>query len=147
MIKSNRMKVIGANFFLFALLFTTISFNKEVIRPAWGLHPILGILTGSFPNFIAAYLISLTFANAVLMRNPKHSRLLTYGSAIIVFGILMLEELRPMWGASTHYDPWDILGSGLGSITAVLTFETINCLRKKTGIKKRPGRDQGVSDK
>ena len=146
MIKSNRMKVIGVNFFLFALLFSTISYNKEVIRPIWGLHPALGILTGSFPNFIAAYLISLTPSSAVLLQEPKYSRLLIYGSSFVVFLILILEELRPMWGASTYYDHWDIVGSALGAVLAVLTYEVIVFARKKVGTKKHPGDDRGAGD-
>ncbi len=43
--------------------------------------------------------------------------------SILVFIILTIEELKPMWGASTQYDLFDILASGLGSLLAILTFE------------------------
>ena len=146
MIKSSRFKIIGGNLFLFILLFTTISINKAVFRPVWGLHPVLGVPTGSFPNFIAAYLISLSVTNAVLVQEPKYSRLLIYGSSVVLFLILTLEELRPMWGASTYYDPWDIVGNALGAVLAVLTYEVIVIARKKVGTNKHPGLRRGVCE-
>ena len=96
--------------------------------------PFARILTGSFPNFIAAYIISLAFVNAVLVKKPKYSRLIIYISSFLVFIVLTVEELKPMWGASTHYDSFDILASGLGSILAVLTFELV-VLKKKMKLK------------
>jgi hypothetical protein len=36
---------------------------------------------------------------------------------------LAIEELIPMWGASTHYDALDILASGLGSTLSIITYE------------------------
>ncbi len=35
-----------------------------------------------------------------------------------------------MWGASTQYDLFDILASGIGSILAIMTFELITIRRK-----------------
>ena len=96
---------------------------------------IANILTGCFPNFIAAYLISLAFVNGVLTKRPKYERLIAYISSIGIFVILTFEELRPMWGASTHYDSFDILASGLGSLLAVLTYELI-ILKRQKKIKK-----------
>ena len=142
--KINRIRLIAINIFLFAMLFSLITFNKEVLRPVWGFDPTLGVLTGSFPNFIAAFIISLAVVNPVLMLEPKRGRFFVTGGALIVFTVLTVEELRPMWGASTHFDPWDILGSGLGSLCAILTFETINLIRMKMGTKTRPGDDQSA---
>ena len=45
--------------------------------------------------------------------------------------ILTIEEFKPIWGASTHYDPWDIVASGVGSTLAILTFEISTSIRKK----------------
>jgi hypothetical protein len=94
---------------------------------------IANILTGCFPNFIAAYLISLAFVNGVLTKRPKYERLIAYISSIGIFVILTFEELRPMWGASTHYDSFDILASGLGSLLAVLTYELIMLRQRNRG--------------
>jgi len=43
---------------------------------------------------------------------------------------LTIEEFKPMWGASTHYDSFDIFASGLGSLLAILTFELVVLKRK-----------------
>ena len=132
--KNNKQKIIIINLFLFAFLFGLVSLNKEILRPLYSHMPFAKILTGSFPNFIAAYIISLAFVNAVLVKKPKYSRLIIYISSFLVFIVLTVEELKPMWGASTHYDSFDILASGLGSILAVLTFELI-VLKKKMKLK------------
>jgi len=43
----------------------------------------------------------------------------------------MIEELTPMWGASTHYDSFDIIASGIGSLIAIITFELLHFFSKK----------------
>ena len=126
MVKPNRknmLKIIGINLVLFALLYGLVSFNKEILRPEFGHISFMSILTGSFPNFIAAYIISLAFVNAVLIRKPQHGRLIVYVGSVLVFAILAIEEIDSIWGASTYYDPFDILASGLGSILSIFTFE------------------------
>jgi hypothetical protein len=126
----NRLGIVVINIFLFAALFGMVNLNKKLLRPASSNTYFFNILTGCFPNFIAAYLISLAFVPAVLIRKPKSGRLIIYVGSIIVLIILTIEELKPMWGASTHYDPFDILASGVGSLLAVLTFEIFVFLRK-----------------
>jgi len=121
--RKSKLRILGINLFLFALLFGLISLNKDVLRPISGYLPFLGVITGSFPNFIAAYIISLAIANAVLIREPQYGRLIVYLSSALVFAILTIEEIMPMWGASTHYDLFDILASGLGSLLSIFTFE------------------------
>jgi hypothetical protein len=125
-----RKKVIAINAILFAALFGLISLNKEILRPALNNSGLLKILTGCFPNFIAAYLISLASVSAVLIRNFKNGRLIVYLFSIAVFSILMIEEFKPMWGASNYYDTYDIIASGLGSILAILTYELLILIRK-----------------
>ncbi len=119
------LKIIGTNLVLFALLFGLITLNKEILRPGFSHISFVSILTGSFPNFIAAFIISLMFSNAVLIRKPQSGRIIVYVSSVLVFMILAIEELKPMWGASTHFDTFDILGSGLGSLLSIITFELI----------------------
>ena len=126
----SRIGIIVINTFLFAALFGLVTLNKELLRPALSNTYFLNILTGCFPNFIAAYLISLAFVSPVVIKKPMSGRLIIYVSSIIVFVILTIEELKPMWGASTHYDPYDILASGVGSLLAILTFEVIVFLRR-----------------
>ncbi len=128
---NSKKKVIAINAFLIAALFGLVSLNKEVLRPTLKKSDILKILTGCFPNFIAAFLISLLFISAVLIRKPKRGRIIVYLSSAVVFFVLMIEELRPMWGASSHYDPYDIVASGIGSLSAIAVFELFNFLRKK----------------
>ena len=118
-------KYLAINLILFAILYFSVSFNKEFIRPVYGQSPIIGILTGSFSNFMAAYIISLFPIAPIIAKNIKikKARLIIYVVSILVFIILTIEELKPMWGASTQYDLFDILASGLGSLLAILTFE------------------------
>ena len=126
MVKTNRktmLKIIGINLVLFALLYGLVSLNKEILRPEFSDISFISILTGSFPNFIAAYIISLAFVNAVLIRKPQNGRLVVYVSSVLAFTILAIEEIIPMWGASKIYDSFDILASGLGSIFSIITFE------------------------
>jgi hypothetical protein len=121
----NKGKYIAINLILFALLYFSVSLNKEYIRPLFENKPILGIITGSFPNFIAAYFISLFTIAFILAKelNVKKSRFLFYIVAIIVFIILTIEEVKPFFDASKVYDIYDIMANGLGSIFAILTFE------------------------
>ena len=129
----NMLRIIGINLVLFALLFGLVSLNKEILRPKFSQISFINILTGSFPNFIAAYIISLAFVNAVVTREPKYGRFIVYISSLAVFAILTVEEFKPIWGASTHYDSFDILASGLGSLLSIMTFELIFLKRKNKG--------------
>ena len=122
-----KKKYIAINLILFAILYLSVEFNKEFIRPLYSGSPFLGILTGSFPNFIAAYIISLFPIAAILAKrlNVKKSRLLIYIFAVVVFLILTVEEFQPFFDASTVYDIYDIIANGVGSIIAIITFELL----------------------
>ncbi len=126
----SRTRTIGLNLFIIAALFGLVSLNKEVLRPMSIHSEFASTITGCFPNFIAAYFISLAFVNAALSKQSKNSRLIAILSSTVIFIILSIEELSPIWGASTHYDPWDIAASGVRSLLAILTFELIVLLRK-----------------
>jgi hypothetical protein len=134
----NKGRYIAINLLLFALLYFSVSLNKEYIRPLFENKPILGIVTGSFPNFIASYLISFFSIAFILSKelNIRKSRFLFYAVAIIVFIILTIEEIKPFFNASVVYDIYDIIANGLGSIFAILTFELF--LRRY--IKQKPGK-------
>jgi len=132
--KANRkiaLRLVATNLLLFVVLYGLVALNKGVLRPALGQVPFLGALTGVFPNFIAAYLVSLAFVNAVVTRKPRHGRPIVYASSLLVAAVLTFEELHPVWGASTHYDFFDVIASLAGSLLAILTFEII-ALKKKT---------------
>ena len=118
-------KYLAINLILFVILYFSISFNKEFIRPIYGHSPIIGIITGSFSNFMAAYIISLFSVAAILAKKIeiKKAKLIFYVISILVFIILTIEELKPFVSASKTYDIYDILASGLGSFLAILTFE------------------------
>ena len=127
-----KMKYIAMNFILFAILFLSVSFNKEYIRPLYGNKPFLGILTGSFSNFMAAYIISLFTIAAILSKkiDVKKSRVVFYAVAISVFALLAFEEINPFVNASTVYDIYDIIASGIGSLFSIATFEIIMIKRE-----------------
>ncbi|MFZ5938930.1 MAG: hypothetical protein ACOYXB_00015 [Bacteroidota bacterium] len=132
---NKKKKVIAINAALFAGLFGLISLNKEVVRPALQPGSVLSTLAGCFPNFIAAFLISMAFVSSVIIREFRYGRLLVYAASLAVFAVLTLEEIKPMWGASTQYDLFDIIASGVGSILAITTFELITALRKRRTVK------------
>lgn len=129
--KQSKKKILVSNIFLFAILFGLISFNKEILRPEFNHLHFMSILTGSFPNFIAALIISISIGMALINKKPKYSRVIFYAIAIVVFSILAFEEIHPFWGASKHYDFIDILASGLGSLLALVCFEFIIMKSKK----------------
>ena len=124
---------LAINLILFAILYLSVAFNKEFIRPVYGHSPIIGIITGSFSNFMAAYIISLFPVSQIIKKNIKikKARIIVYNISTLVFLILTAEEIYPMWGASTQYDLFDILASAIGSLFAILTFEIIINWRKR----------------
>ena len=126
-------KYLAINLILFAILYLSVTFNKEFIRPVYGNSPIIGIITGSFSNFMAAYIISLFPVSPIISKKIKikKARIIVYTISILVFLILTAEEIHPMWGASTQYDLFDILASAVGSLLAILTFEIIINWRKR----------------
>jgi hypothetical protein len=127
---NNKKKVIAINAILFAVLFGLISLNKEFLRPALNNTGFQKIFADCFPNFIAAYLISLAIVSAVLIRKFKHGRLIVYASAFVIFIILMTEEIKPIWGASDYYDSNDIIASGLGALFTIITYELLLLIEK-----------------
>ena len=134
--RKKKLRVILTNIFLFGLLFGLVSLNKKILRPSLSDIPIVKPTLGCFPNFIAAYIISLFFVNSALTMEPTHSRLLVYLGSLSVFAVLTAEELRPMWGASTHYDVLDIIASGVGVLLAVFTYEVAVARRKRASVTK-----------
>jgi len=127
---SNR-KYIAINLVLFAVLFLLISFNKEYIRPVYGHAPVAGVITGSFSNFMAAWIISLFSMAFIFAQKLKagKARLIFYGVSVFVFIALLVEEIVPYTGASSTFDTFDIIASGLGLFAAIATFEIV--LRKR----------------
>jgi hypothetical protein len=133
------IRYIAENFILFAILYLSVTFNKEFMRPVYGHSPIIGIITGSFPNFMAAYIISLFPIAPILAKKIeiKKGRLIIYVTSILVFIILTIEEIKPFVSASKTYDIYDIIASGLGSFAAILTYEIfIRKVRKHKICKK-----------
>jgi predicted neutral ceramidase superfamily lipid hydrolase len=127
----NIKKVVAINAILFAALFGLISLNKEFLRHTLNNTGFQKVFTDCFPNFIAAYLISLLSVSAVLIRKIKHGRLIVYACAIVVSLILMIEEIKPMWGANEYYDSNDIIASGVGSFFTIITYELLVLFEKR----------------
>lgn len=124
-----RKKIIVINAILYALLFGLITLNKEILRPAtYTKTGFQTILTDCFPNFIAVYLISLVAVVGVLFRKPKRARFIVYTSAIVVAVVLIVEEVKPMWGASEVYDLYDIVASCVGALFTILSYEIVKKL-------------------
>jgi hypothetical protein len=123
--KKTKIKIIGINLTLFLLLYGLVYINKAVFRPTFNENYLAEILTGSFPNFIAAFLISLCAVNPVIIRKPRLGRIIVYLGSLCTLTVLILDELESI-GASKQYDINDIVGSILGAILAVLTYEYLN---------------------
>ena len=128
--KRIKIRLIFINCLLIAILYGLVTFNKEVLRPAYGHIPIINAVLGCLPNFLAAALIGLSLVNGLRVRKPRRGRLMAYAGCLLVFAILTVEELKPMWGASTYYDPLDILASALGALVAILVYEVIRSRQK-----------------
>jgi len=128
--KRTAIKIIGINLTLFLLLVGIIYINKTVFRPTFNENYVAQILTGSFPNFIAAYLISLCAVNPVIIRRPRLGRVIVYLGSLFTMTVLIIDELKSI-GASKQYDSYDIAGSILGALLAILTFEYLNYKKNK----------------
>lgn len=119
-----RSACVAVNAILLAFLFLSVSFNKEYLRPTFTENPILIVLSGSYANFIAAYVICLFPVCPILTKrfNSVRPMQLVAATAIGVFIILTIEELAPVFGASKVRDGNDIIASAFGSFCAILTF-------------------------
>ncbi len=128
--KKTIMKIMAINLTLFLLLIFLIYINKAYFRHIFNETHIAQILTGSFPNFIAAYLISLCVVNPVLIRKPPFGRIIVYLGSLGTMTVLILDESKSI-GASKLYDIYDIAGSILGALFAILTYEYLNFRQKR----------------
>lgn len=124
-------KFLKINILLFVFLFLSISFNKEYLRPLYG-HLILpGIILGSYPNFIAAFVIGLFPLRPALRANINTGGIIIYLTSLFIFIVLSIEEWKSFFQTSTVFDVNDIIASGLGSCMAIATFELVLLKRKK----------------
>jgi hypothetical protein len=120
--KKSLRKILRINLILALLLFGLIYINKTVFRPTFNTTHFEQILTGSFPNFIAALLISLCVVNPVLNKKPRFGRLIVYAFSLCVMSVLILDEIKSI-AASEIFDICDIIGSISGSVIAILIYE------------------------
>ena len=125
------VRVIVAISIIATVFLELIVLNKEYIRPAISDSGFLKILSDCFPSFIAAYMISLMAVSAVLIKKPKNGRRIVYIGSLWIFAMLIIDELNRGWGASTHFDKFDIVASGVGSLLAVVTYEIALRVQKK----------------
>lgn len=135
--RKTKLQIIGTNLLLFLLLFGIVTLNKSILRPNISSSALAYILTGSLPNFAAAYFVSLCVVNPVIAVKPRFDRILVYLSSLIVFILLTIEELTGVAGASKQIDIFDILASALGAIFACITFELLvnRAKDRVTGLK------------
>ncbi len=122
---TDRLRVVGTNLLLFSLLLGVVTVNKLLLRPHVGSSALAHAVTGSLPNFAAAFFVSLCAVGPVRLFKPRFGRLLVYLAALAAFTLLTLEELTGVLGASRRLDTFDILASALGAVFACLTFELL----------------------
>lgn len=120
--KKNLKKIVLINLTLGLLLFGLVYINKTIFRPTFNYSHFSQTLTGSFPNFIAALLISLCVVNPVLIKKPRSGRLIVYVISFCIMSILIFDEFNSIL-ASERYDIYDIIGSATGSFLAIMIFE------------------------
>jgi len=122
----SKKKLLITNIVLFAILFLAISVNKDYLRPMFS-HQLPGmIITGCLPNFLAAFIISLMMLNALMIKLAKYRHMLLYLIPALIFVILAFEEFVPLWGASSKFDIYDIIASGIGAILSPLAYKLIH---------------------
>ena len=124
---------IAVNAALFAFLFLSVSFNKEYLRPAFTGGTVLATLAGSYSNFMAAYVISLSPACPILTKRfaPTKGTTVIVATAIGVFAILTIEEVTSILSVSAVRDGHDVIASALGSFCAVLTFLLVRKIMRR----------------
>ena len=143
-----RSTCVAVNATLLAFLFLSVSFNKEYLRPAFASTPALSAFTGSYANFIAAYVICLFPACPILIKkfNSTKGMRIVLATATVVFVILTIEELAPVFGASKVRDGYDIVASAFGSSCAILTFlfltRVISRKKNKTEMQEAAARSE-----
>lgn len=125
-----RIRSIGIGLFLFGLLFAFVWYNKAHVRTAPSTGKVIGYLSGVFPNFIAAFILSTATYYPALTGRVKYPRAIVYANAALAFFLLTAEECTSLCGASETYDPYDIVASAVGSALAILTFEILSRLLK-----------------
>ena len=131
---NSKIRLLAANIVLIAVLYLLVTFNKEYLRPAVSRGTLAETLTGCLPNFLAAFLISMAAVNGVLFRKPAHGRAFVIIFSSAVFIVLTIEEIKPMWGASTFFDIFDIAASAVGSMLAIAVYELVR--RRRMHISK-----------
>jgi hypothetical protein len=129
-----KLRIILGNVFLFATLFGLVTLNKKLLRPQINDFGLGQILAGCVPNYLAGLLIPLTAINPILVKKPKHGRKWVFLISFLVFSILTFEEFKPILGASTQFDYFDILASGLGAVTAIILYEIAGRKAKRQSI-------------
>ncbi len=120
-----KLRIILGNVILFAALFGLITLNKKLIRPQMTDFELGKILAGCVPNYLAGFIIPLTAINPILVKKLKNGRKWVLLISFLVFSILTFEEFKPIWGASTQFDYFDIWASGLGVLTAIILYEIV----------------------
>lgn len=100
--KKTVIKIIGINLTLFLLLYGLVTINKAFFRPTFNETHLAQILTGSFPNFIATFLIGLCAVNPVIIRKPRLGRLIVYLGSLFIMTVLIIDELESI-GAAIRY--------------------------------------------
>jgi hypothetical protein len=129
-----KLRIILGNIFLFAVLFGLITLNKKLLRPQMNDFGLGQILAGCVPNYLAGFIIPLAAINPILVKRPKHGRKWVFLISFLVFSILTFEEFKPIWGASTQFDYFDIWASGLGAFTAIILYEIARRKAKRQAI-------------
>ena len=74
----------------------------------------------------------------MLLRRPARGRLYVIVFSSIIFLVLTVEEFRPMWGASTVFDVYDIAASTVGSLMAITVHESISRRRARAAERHQP---------
>lgn len=95
-----------------------------VLRPSYtGDHPLMLILLGSLPHFLAGFLLPVSALKPELMiQYPRQYHQVYLMISAGVMGFLVLEEFVPIFSPTGVLDPYDIVFGLLGIVVAYVLY-------------------------
>ncbi len=97
-----------------------------LFRPAYtGNHPVMLVLWGSMPHFLAGILLPVsTLKPELIVKYPRQFTTFFMIICALIFGWLVMEEFYPVFSPTAVFDPFDVLFGliGIGAAFALYWF-------------------------
>lgn len=103
------------------LMYPTVLWS---LRPSYsGDHPVILIILGSLPHFLAGFLLPLSALKPdIMVQYPRQYHQVYLMISAAVMGWLTLEEFVPIFSPSGQADPFDILFGFLGIMVTYVLY-------------------------